>query len=291
MDEQISPTVRPLRRTELDTVLGWAADEGWNPGLADATAFWAADPHGFWAIEVGGELVGSASFVVYGPKVAFAGLFLVTPRWRGRRIGATAVVDLFANWLPRMDPDPTIAIDGVFAMQDYYSSLGFHFTHRNLRMTGVGRKLESATGRANAACELTTIPFERVVEFDAEHFGAARPDFLRHWIAPAGGRGVALMAGERIQGIGVIRPCRVGFKVGPLFAEQESVADAILGSLSDFAAGEQLVLDIPECNPQAVALASRLGLEQSFGCARMVLGPVPALPWQQVYGVTSFELG
>ena len=291
MDEQISPTVRPLRRTELDTALGWAADEGWNPGLADATAFWAADPHGFWAIEVGGELVGSASFVVYSPKVAFAGLFLVTPRWRGRRIGATAVVDLFANWLPRMDPDPTIAIDGVFAMQDYYSSLGFHFTHRNLRMTGVGRKLGSATGLANAACELTTIPFERVVEFDAEHFGAARPDFLRHWIAPAGGRGVALMTGERIQGIGIIRPCRVGFKVGPLFAERESVADAILGSLSDFAAGQQLVLDIPECNPQAVALASRLGLEQSFGCARMVLGPVPALPWQQVYGVTSFELG
>lgn len=291
MDDQVSPTVRPLTRAELDVVLDWAAAEGWNPGLADATAFWQADPDGFWAIEVDGELVGSASFVVYGPRFGFAGLFMVTPQWRGRRIGATAVADLFANTLPRLDRDATIAIDGVFVMQDYYASLGFRFTHRNLRMTGEGRNLRSAAVGPDRAVALTEVPFDRVVAFDAEHFGARRPEFLRAWISPTGGRGVAVLAGEQIRGIGVVRPCRVGFKIGPLFASDEFVAEAIFGRLSDHAAGAQLVLDIPECNPRAVALAGRHGLQQSFGCARMVMGSTPDNCWQQVYGVTTFELG
>jgi hypothetical protein len=275
----------------LDTVLDWAAAEGWNPGFDDASAFWAADPHGFWAIEVEGDLVGSASFVVYGPRSAFAGLFLVTPNWRGRRVGASAVTDLFANSLPRLDPGATIAIDGVFVMQEYYASLGFRFTHRNLRMTGEGRKLRPMSGSLTSAVELSTVPFERIVAFDAEHFGARRPSFLRRWIAPTGGRGVALLDGEQIRGMGVVRPCRVGFKVGPLFAADESVAEALFEILSDHAAGEQLVLDIPECNSQAVALAERHGLQETFGCARMVMGATPDIPWQQVFGVTTFELG
>jgi hypothetical protein len=28
-----------------------------------------------------------------------------------------------------------------------------------------------------------------------------------------------------------------------------------------------------------------------FGCARMYYGPAPKLPWQNIYGVTTFELG
>ena len=39
--------VRTMSRAELGMVLGWAADEGWNPGRCDAVPFHAADPTGF----------------------------------------------------------------------------------------------------------------------------------------------------------------------------------------------------------------------------------------------------
>ena len=39
--------IRPLTREELDVAVGWAAEEGWDPGRGDAEAFWAADPGGF----------------------------------------------------------------------------------------------------------------------------------------------------------------------------------------------------------------------------------------------------
>jgi hypothetical protein len=52
-----------------------------------------------------------------------------------------------------------------------------------------------------------------------------------------------------------------------------------------------LTLDIPESNPAAVALAERRGMTSVFETARMYTKEPPALPIEQVFGVTSFELG
>jgi hypothetical protein len=32
-------------------------------------------------------------------------------------------------------------------------------------------------------------------------------------------------------------------------------------------------------------------MREVFGCARMYLGPAPALPEAEIFGVTTFELG
>jgi hypothetical protein len=55
--------IREMRREELDTLVEWAADEGWNPGRNDAQIFWDTDPQGFVAAEQGGELIGGGSIV------------------------------------------------------------------------------------------------------------------------------------------------------------------------------------------------------------------------------------
>ena len=39
-----APVIRQMTRPEVDTLVGWAAAEGWNPGLHDAELFWATDP-------------------------------------------------------------------------------------------------------------------------------------------------------------------------------------------------------------------------------------------------------
>jgi len=31
--------IRPMSRAELDLAIEWAAEEGWNPGVADAQCF------------------------------------------------------------------------------------------------------------------------------------------------------------------------------------------------------------------------------------------------------------
>ncbi len=90
----------------------------------------------------------------------------------------------------------------------------------------------------------------------------------------------------------LIRKCRQGFKIGPLCAESEAVAEAIyLHLTARIASHEPVYLDIPELNPAAVALAARHKMRKVFETARMYTGEFPQLRLPALYGVTSFELG
>ncbi len=72
-----------VSRATLDdwrVVTGWAADEGWNPGLGDAPSFFAQDPEGFFVGRLGDEPVSAVSVVNYGQDYAFLRLLPRPPR-------------------------------------------------------------------------------------------------------------------------------------------------------------------------------------------------------------------
>ena len=279
--------IRPLTRDELGTVVGWAEAEGWNPGLADADAFWAQDPHGFWGAELDGRLVGSASAVAYGDAYGFWGLFIVVPELRGQRIGSLLARTTIAGLQERLAPGAAIELDGVPAQQDYYRSLGFAYGHRDVRMRGIAQAEEPE----HEVVPLASLPFEQVAAYDASVFGVARPAFLERWIEPPGGLAVGVLDDGLLAGIGVVRPSVDGAKIGPLSADDDAVAESIYRALAAHVAGEPVHLDVPEAHPAAVALAGRHGLAEVFSCARMRLGGPAATRWDRVYGVTTFELG
>ena len=47
--------IRAMTAAEVDIAVGWAAAEGWNPGLDDARCFRAEDPDGFLMAFLDGE--------------------------------------------------------------------------------------------------------------------------------------------------------------------------------------------------------------------------------------------
>jgi ribosomal protein S18 acetylase RimI-like enzyme len=236
--------------------------------------FWETDPAGFVGVDRGGELAAAGAIVSYRGQFGFMGLFIVRPELRGRGLGRRLWFLRRDALLARLRRGAAIGMDGVFAMQDFYAAGGFRLSHRNLRMCGVGEP-----GPADPALRpLSAMPFAEVAPFDRLHFGVERAAFLRRWINPPGGLGLGLVEHGRVRGIGVARPCREGFKVGPLFAEEESCAERIFCGLGRAAAGEAVFLDVPENNPRALALAERHGMREVFGCARMYLGAPPPYP-------------
>ena len=50
-----APVIRTLTLLEVEALVSWAGEEGWNPGLADGAAFYAADPGGFLGVFVDGD--------------------------------------------------------------------------------------------------------------------------------------------------------------------------------------------------------------------------------------------
>lgn len=286
-DDSRPDRLRPLVRSEVEELVGWAAAEGWNPGHADADVFLATDPEGFHGIEREGELLGAGSIVSYAGEHGFLGLFIVRPDLRGEGLGRLIWDALCERLRARLARGAAIGLDGVPAMEGFYARSGFRITHRNLRMQATG---EAAPSDPRLR-PLSSLPFEQVSALDRAHFGFPREAFLRPWIDPPGGLGLGLLDGDELRAMGVARPCREGFKVGPLFAPGRDGAERIFAALSDHAAGQPLLLDVPEHNREAMALAAAHGMREVFACARMYAGPAPELPWERIYGVTTFELG
>ncbi|WP_433766244.1 GNAT family N-acetyltransferase [Pseudomonas putida] len=284
--------IRNMTRPELDGLVEWAAREGWNPGFHDAELFWATDPAAFIAATRGDELIGGGAITSYNGEFGFMGFFIVRPEYRGQGLGNTLWHARRERLLARLRPGASIGMDGVFAMQDYYAKGGFVFSHRNLRF-----RAELTERRAPWPIDsedivpLASVPFDQVVDYDRTCFPAARETFLSGWIAQGDALAVGCRREGRLSGYGVIRRCREGCKIGPLFADDAQAANALYARLAEFAQGGPLFLDAPENNPAAMALVRQQGMSEVFGCARMYLGPPPAIAHERVFGVTTFELG
>lgn len=279
--------IRPMTRSDLELALDWAAEEGWNPGLHDAEPFLAADPHGFFLGELKGKPVGAFSAVAYDERFGFAGLFLVRPELRGHRYGVLlgrAGMDYLGS--------RNVGLDGVVAKLSNYQHQGFHLAYRTIRWGG--RQLQAKTVRTDPACQvvgLKQLPLDDLAGYDRTAFPALRRAFLETWIRQPGTIALGLVRNDRLTGYGVARPCRAGYKLGPLFADDPASADTLLQSLVTPLAGESFYLDVPEPNQAGAALVKRHGLEPVFETARMYSREVPPIDLARVFGVTSLELG
>ncbi|HYF07575.1 MAG TPA: GNAT family N-acetyltransferase [Acetobacteraceae bacterium] len=277
--------IRSMTRADLDLAVEWAAQEGWNPGLRDADAFFATDPEGFLLAEHEGEPVGCISAVRYGDTFGFLGFYIVRPGHRGRGFGLA----LWRAAMARFD-DRVVGLDGVVAQQENYRKSGFALVHRNVRY-GAARPVAPTPASGFTVAPITRSSFAELAGYDRPFFPAPRDAYLRAWITQPGHVALALGDGGRLAGYGMIRPCRDGSKIGPLFADAPEGARTLLAALLRQAPPGPVFLDLPEPNADAVAMAREAGMAPVFETARMYTGGAPDLPLARIYGITSFELG
>lgn len=280
----MSYSVRVISRKELDIPIEWAAREGWNPGLSDADAFYAVDPNGFFMGFLDGEPIASLSAVSYGPTFGFLGLYIVKPEHRGKGYGW----QLWQNALTHL-PTHNIGLDGVVAQQDNYKKSGFKLAYRNIRYQGKGLQEKIADPQI---ISLNDIPCEQLFAYDEGIFLIPRYAFLKQWISQPNSFAIGYLQGETLTGYGIIRPCRVGYKIGPLFADSKLIANLLFRKLLSFAGSDSDVcIDVPEPNEEALSLAASHGMKPVFETARMYTKTFPPAPINKIFGITTFEVG
>lgn len=277
-------TIRAMTRQEVDIAIDWAAAEGWNPGLHDADCFYAADPNGFLIGLVGDEPVATISAVKYGDSFGFLGFYIVKPEYRGKGYG----IQIWNAGLAYLG-GRTVGLDGVVAQQGNYRKSGFTLAYRNIRYQGTGA---GSFPTDSGIVQLSTIPFDEVCAYDKPFFPDNRMQFLRCWIAQPQSTALGILRNRKLAGFGVLRRCRSGYKVGPLFADSPEFAEHLFSALKARAAeGAPIFLDTPEVNSEAVDLAKRHNMIVAFETARMYKGKGPDLPINRLFGATTFELG
>jgi len=266
-----------------DLIVRNMTQEGWNPGIHDAECFYAADPNGFFIAELNGKPVGCLSAVAYDEHFGFAGFYIVKPGLRSQGIGHQLIEQASAYMGNR-----TVGNDAVIAQQEIYKKYGFCLYYCNIRYRGIA---SSVVTNSPEIIDLRKIPFDQLIVYDRGMFPSERSTFLNCWIKQQEGAALGNVKNGQLSGYGVIRKCRQGFKIGPLFADNEEIADNLFLALTAKILGEEYFLDITEPNPGARALVKRYDMQMVFETARMYSGTPPFLPLEKIFGVTSFELG
>lgn len=273
-----------MARHEVSIALELAKLEGWNPGRHDAHAFYEADPEGFWAGELDGEIISTISAVRYGGNFGFIGLYIVKVPYRGQGYGIRLWQQAMRHLGSRV-----IGLDGVVAEQDNYRRSGFRLAYNHLRFAG-----KAAALPGNAAPSLQITDFQALCRYDQSIFNADRSRFLAAFAFAPGTVGrVHKNQDGAIDGYALARPCAEGYKIGPVFApDLDTAGDLIAGVLRTLPAGVSFYLDVPESNPAAVALAKRrLQMTKVFETARMYANGEWLLPTRFIWGTATLELG
>ncbi len=129
-----------------------------------------------------------------------------------------------------------------------------------------------------------------IVDYDAAVFPARREPFLHMWLANAHAAVVSRAPqGDHLRGFGCVRKVDIGFRVGPLFADDADTATTLLAALlARVPAGEVVTVDMPDRHTgAALRLGGVIVSEYDF----ILAGARPPPSFRRVYGVTTTEAG
>lgn len=265
----------------------WAKNEGWNPGPLDADVYWSTDPNGFYGYYYKNSLVAGGAIVSYNKEFGFMGLFIVKPEYRGMGIGRELWFqrrDLLVN---RLNSNASIGMDGVVNMQSFYNKGGFEIAFKDERYERLGTKFLIDDNIS----PITNDDFQEISTYDKQCFGFLRETFLNLWIKLPENRTFKYIERDKIRGFCIARKVSNGFKIGPLFADNEKIAEELYKACLNSVIGIPLYIDIPMVNQGAIQIVKKYNAKYVFECARMYYGQKPQTNINKVYGITTFELG
>jgi GNAT superfamily N-acetyltransferase len=271
-------------KSDMSYIMSLAMKQGWKPGKHDAHTFFKLDPNGFFLGKLKDKIIAMGSMVLYDATYAFSGLYMVLPEFQGLGYGLALTKARLAY-----AGDRTIGLDGVLNMVDKYARLGYQPHHEFIRFAF----RESIQIERNPCIQtIQTTALDDICQYDKLHFPVARDAFLKYWLMQPESKTYIYLEHNQIRGYGLIRPCLdKGYRIGPLFADNQKIASILFENLVGFAKGQEVFLDIPEPNIFAQKLVKSYGMTEEFRVLRMYKGKAPKENLNQIYGNTTFEIG
>ena len=246
------------------------ASAGWNQTEEDWLRLLRLAPGGCFGIDVEGTLAASATVIRYGSDLAWIGMVLTLPEYRGRGLARR----LMEHSLEHAGPGP-VRLDASDMGRPLYLALGF------VEECPVERWVCPAT--AVPRHEATLLEAGADIALDRAAFSYDRTALLAE-LVPLGS---ALLPGE---GYALSRAGAHGAYFGPCISTTPDNARRLLDSCLARTSGEVYWDLFPHHTP-AVDLAASLGFQPVRRLSRMVCrGPV-ALPDPRIYAIAGFEFG
>lgn len=289
--QNTEPAIREMSENELNMVITWAEAEGWNPGNFDSRSYFALDQRGHFLLHLNQIPIGAISVVRYDNNLSFIGLFIVRPEYRSKGYGKLL-------WDHAMRQIEEVTKTGLYAVPKEiprYQKSGFRDRYNNLRYYKVTSQNIENNSHLSVRIKSSASFFESLCDYDQLHFGHSRKKFFECLFKmPQTWAFVSLDSNKRVNGYGIIRPCKTGFRIGPLYSDNIDSAKDIFRMLLTNIPGQNFIVDIPSRNAFGEVFAHYFNLERmpDFDTAAMFKGAEPSeIDQSKCYGVCSLEFG
>jgi GNAT superfamily N-acetyltransferase len=269
----------------MDDAQALVAEAGWNQTPADWRIFLELG-QALSARARDGTLVGTAATLSYAGGFGWISMVLVAKAWRRQGIG-TLLLNRCVETLRELRSIPML--DATPAGREVYQRLGFRDVWpitRWRRATAVDFGRDATTVRS-----LEDRDWSKVVSLDTASFGSSRDKLLERLRNRSQGFACAAETNGQVRGFLLGRNGRVATHFGPVVAEDEQTAAALI----DFAGrrvSSPLMLDVPDQHGEFAQWLENHGFERERALMRMILGAEHSFgDPRQMFAIAGPELG
>jgi GNAT superfamily N-acetyltransferase len=271
-------TIRRMTVHDLPFCSQLVQEAGWNQLDEDWLRAMKLDPEGCFVAEMDGHPVATTTTCRFG-NVAWVAMVLVAGRARNQGIGQQ-IVSHAVQYLEGLGM-ATIRLDATAFGQGLYTKLGFVPEYELVRFTGICPEQNAFPGMMNRAFppdEATA----RIAELDRQVTATQRADYLRMLIEQAPFEHLTNEKGKVIAYAGT-RAGRNATQIGPAAASTSVAGAQICHVVSAGLAGNNIYMDIPVVNNDAMRWAATQGFTEQRRFIRMYKGvkinDMPELIW------------
>ncbi len=266
-------TIRQLTPEDIPAAMELVLAVRWNQIEQDWRNVMAMEPAGCLALECDGRLVSTATTVCYGKTLAWIGMVLTDPAYRGRGFARRLMLRCLDFCEAR--GVALVKLDATDMGAPLYRSLGFEDEQAVERW----RREPGATVDGSAGAYVEDLAL------DSRAFGADRATLL----GMLSGIEAASIPGA---GFAMGRPGRMTAYFGPCVCASAAAAEALLRWFLARHPHEAVVWDLIADNAEAVGLARKYGFTAQRHLIRQARGAgVIANDDGLVFGLAGFEYG
>jgi len=284
-----------MTQKDLNVVLKWAEKEGWNPGRFEMKNFLKVEPECFRMMKWRDTPIACFAVFKHSEQFAYIGLYIVKTGFRGLGFGKI----LWDNTMKNLSPSMTIALNADPLQGKLYQNDGFSSAEMFTRFKGnIPNNKEVKISKLPK--DVTLLPksdikvsFDSLLKYDTGIFKIPRESFLKSWLSMEESHTLCAMKGTEVKGYGVISKCVNGYKIGPLFADNKSIAENLLIGLCKRIdqTDSSVQIDISLENQQAVELAKKYKLKEVMKIQRMYRNEDPQMDNQKTFASATLEHG
>ena len=237
----------------------------WNQVEADWQIFLQQSPEACLVATFQDQIVGTVTTIRYGHSFSWIGMVLVDPDFRRQGIGQ----ELLQKALQLLHSEETVKLDATPQGREVYVKLNFVDEYPLSRMNLiVGEDIFSNSSAR--AIQKEDLPL--LSEFDSKIFGANRSALLNWMWENAPELAFLFEEGNEIKGYVMGRYGHDFIHIGPVIAQNFSIAKELVIAALSKSAGRPVILDVLHVEPEWIVWLKEIGFTEQRNFIRMFRG-------------------